>query len=552
MTTAMTQTAFSDRLQAIAEGIRRAAVSRAARWPLTGRPHGKAARISTPAHPPAVRAARPLQPASTAAQARTPCWAGWKPAGPGLAARWKASGAHAAGPAWRQIPAGWLQDRGQLTEWRRIAVSGALIAAICADIVRPSLGWLAARPTGPGALVRNMARTRDHDGFTRLRAVCDADPQVPAAATTRTLYRCANITAAKGGTVAGITIGDLLELLDAETQVSAKPPGGGAACYRMLRTAGIFGPSAPATLREVRHAGQRTPGELIDSTASPAVRSATCWWNTCRSGSPRWTTAAWRPRHISSPAVLERPGNSPPRDRQPGPAARSRRCVEGTAALLHQDRHIPGRAKLTVQQPRLNYQECLIPVRAFYMDLAQWAVEEPARWGPWVTPCPVKGSEVTRRKARRRLKSRIDARTRERLPVLPVLVRRVTGQRKATEALPSAARTRQPGATFTAAGQTLTRAVIKRPALTAGKVWAHDLATGTRHDLTLEEDHAFWAWATVEPPPDRHPHRRTATAQSPQPRAVPSAVHRRTGAAAADSPVKNRRRAAPARQPRTR
>ena len=131
------------------------------------------------------------------------------------------------------------------------------------------------------------------------------------------------------------------------------------------------------------------------------------------------------------------------------------------------------------------------------MDLAQWAADEPARWGPWVTPCPVKGSEVTRRKARRRLKSRIDARTRERLPVLPVLVRSVTEQRKTTEAVLSAARSTPPGGTFTAAGRTLTRAVIKSPALT-GKIRAHDPATGTRRDLTLEEDHAFWAWATVE------------------------------------------------------
>ena len=162
------------------------------------------------------------------------------------------------------MPAGWLEERGQLTEWRRIAVSGALIVAICADIVRPSPGWFAARPTGPGALPRNMARTRDRDGFARLRAACDADPRVPAVAASRMLYRCANIAGAKGGTLADITIGDLLELLGAEAQLSARPRGGGAACYRMLRTLGIFGTSAPATFREVRHAGQRTPGELID------------------------------------------------------------------------------------------------------------------------------------------------------------------------------------------------------------------------------------------------------------------------------------------------
>jgi hypothetical protein len=42
---------------------------------------------------------------------------------------------------------------------------------------------------------------------------------------------------------------------------------------------------------------------------------------------------------------------------------------------------------------RINYRECLTPVRAFYLDLAHWAVEEPGRWARWVAPCPV-GAEA--------------------------------------------------------------------------------------------------------------------------------------------------------------
>ena len=82
--------------------------------------------------------------------------------------------------------------------------------------------------------------------------------------------------------------------------------------------------------------------------------------------------------------------------------------------------------------PRVSYRECLTPVRAFYLDLACWAVEDPARWGPWVVPCPVGSEEIDRRKDERRRKSRMDARTRERLPVLPVLAATVgpSGARK--------------------------------------------------------------------------------------------------------------------------
>ena len=91
----------------------------------------------------------------------------------------------------------------------------------------------------------------------------------------------------------------------------------------------------------------------------------------------------------------------------------------------------------------------------------------------------------------------MDARTRERLPVLPTLVRAVNEHRKATDALLQAARQTQPGEPFTAAGQTLIRSATRHGAL-AGKVWADDPGTGKRRDLELEEDHAFWAWAIVE------------------------------------------------------
>jgi Phage integrase family len=144
----------------------------------------------------------------------------------------------------------------------------------------------------------------------------------------------------------------------------------------------------------------------------------------------------------------------------------------------------------------INYHECLIPVRAFYLDLAQWAVEDPARWGPWVAPCPIGAEETNRRKTNRRRKSRMDARTRERLPVLPVLVRTVDQRRKDAAALLAAARTTPPGQTFTAAGQTLLRTIA--PWSSPGMVWADDPVTGKRRHLGREEDHAFWAWAVVE------------------------------------------------------
>jgi len=87
--------------------------------------------------------------------------------------------------------------------------------------------------------------------------------------------------------------------------------------------------------------------------------------------------------------------------------------------------------RAVVVVPRLSYRECLTPVRSLYLDLAHWAVEDPERWGAWVAPCPVGEAEVDLRKGARQRKSRMDQRTRERLPALPSLVRAVDEARKA-------------------------------------------------------------------------------------------------------------------------
>jgi hypothetical protein len=88
----------------------------------------------------------------------------------------------------------------------------------------------------------------------------------------------------------------------------------------------------------------------------------------------------------------------------------------------------------------------------------------------------------------------MDARTRERLPVLPVLVRCAARQHADAAALLQAARSARPGDVITAAGQTLARATTSASA----SIWAEDLATGKRRNLTTEEDRAFWAWAAIE------------------------------------------------------
>ena len=85
----------------------------------------------------------------------------------------------------------------------------------------------------------------------------------------------------------------------------------------------------------------------------------------------------------------------------------------------------------------------------------------------------------------------MDARTRERLPALPVLVAALERQRKDTKTLLEAARSAQPGQAFVVDGSVFVRRSR------ADAVWADD-ATGKRRNLSLQEEQAFWVWAMVE------------------------------------------------------
>jgi integrase len=89
----------------------------------------------------------------------------------------------------------------------------------------------------------------------------------------------------------------------------------------------------------------------------------------------------------------------------------------------------------------------------------------------------------------------MDARTRERLPVLPALAAATDRNRKDTAARLQAALATPPGVLSAAAGQELRRARLREA---SPRTWAEDPATGQRRNLTREEDNAFWSWAAIE------------------------------------------------------
>ncbi|BCK67377.1 hypothetical protein Srufu_013300 [Streptomyces libani subsp. rufus] len=85
--------------------------------------------------------------------------------------------------------------------------------------------------------------------------------------------------------------------------------------------------------------------------------------------------------------------------------------------------------KRYVCQRGVNFRSELVFVRAFYQDIARWAADDPARWAPWVAPCPIKASECATKKSRSGVKSRMDQRTRGVVPVRVGVERAAAGCR---------------------------------------------------------------------------------------------------------------------------
>jgi hypothetical protein len=462
-------------------------------WPATG--HGRDKVWEQLTRPPFVMEVASSRGTRVRGLARLLDWLTGQP-GQTWQERWLASGAEAAGGGWTQLPIRWLHRRGQRSRWLRAELASALGVAICADLIRPSLSWLVSSLAGKGALVRDLARTRDPQGFARLRELCAGDRGISKAAGDYALRRASLIIAAKGGIVTAITVGDVLELLDAESGAHAAPARDGAVFYRLLHQMGIFGEQAPARLREFRTPGQLTPDELIDryQLACRPVRDLLVDYLRERQPALDYKSLKDLSYYLGKQFWQDLERHHPGIDslhlpREAADAWKQRQRTKPKTITAQTGE------KTVIAVERISYRQCLTPVRCFYLDLSQWAIEDPGRWGPWVAPCPVGQEEIGQRKFERRRKARMDARTRERLPVLPVLVRTVADRRRAAGTLLEAARQTQPGDTFTADGQTLTRAIIKT---TTEKIWAEDLASGKRRNLGLEEDHAFWAWAAVE------------------------------------------------------
>jgi len=401
--------------------------------------------------------------------------------------RWNASPAgRSAGREWHAQAARWI---GPDIATAQQSLNSGLLTLICADVLRPSLPWQMSR--GSTNLRPVLVRIRDLEGFTKLEATVG-----PAAWASRLGILARNdlmkILVAKGGKLADITVGDALEYLEA-TKAHEYAGAGHTLFYAWLHQYGTLPDDAPNTIRFLaRTAGQVSVEQLVDryNVRCKPVRDLIVDYIKERRPSVDYNTLM----NLSGTLVklfwadLEHhhPGIDSLRLEPEVIAAWKQRA----RTKVERRRQSDGTVSETVTE-RVSYPSLMMGVRAFYLDISQWAIDEPTRWGPWVAPSPVDASDVLLKKTVTRRKARMDQRTRERLPALPALARfakqHLDDARTTLEALQATPLESR----FTVLGTTYTRSRIAASTRAQGP-------DGRRVDLKLAEHRAFWAWSAIE------------------------------------------------------
>lgn len=417
--------------------------------------------------------------------------------------RWEATGAgRDGGRDWRSqliadLDAAGLMD--QRRDYVRKVLGMGLIQLIGGDYLRPSLGWLMAT-SSPLRIANEMAKARDPHGIAELRAARMANT-VGDASMLPAIEKIALITAAKGGLVRDVTVGDCLECMRISREVFPGPTRSSRhtpVFYQLLHSIGNFPADAPPTVRMFSplFAGRLSVEQLVDryQLACRPVRDLLVDYLRERQPAIDYNTLTGLATALGlwfwKDLERHHPGLDSLRLTPEIAAAWKQRIRTRTVRSRDESGRI---IETTVE--RDGAADVLMTVRSFYLDLGQWALDDPARWGPWAVPCPIRATDVQYRQMKSRRKARMDQRTRDRMPVLPILADSVDRERDAAAARLETARTVQPGEPFTIDGVTLQRARLVRH---SPRTWADDPATGQRRDLTREEDNAFWSWAAVE------------------------------------------------------
>lgn len=153
-------------------------------------------------------------------------------------------------------------------------------------------------------------------------------------------------------------------------------------------------------------------------------------------------------------------------------------------------------------QERRHSRVTLTLVRAFYLGIQEWALED-ATWAQWAAPSPVRKRDTAgQAKLKRKAASEIHQRIRDRLPHLPTVAASADRHRADRAAFLAAVTSTPVGDTFEHNGtvyrRTTSKISVKDPIRFDVTLWAENTSSGEVIDAARAEDDAFWTWAIIE------------------------------------------------------
>jgi integrase len=265
--------------------------------------------------------------------------------------------------------------------------------------------------------------------------------------------------------------------------------------WEMLQTHEVF-PEGTPTLRAARLRGPRTVEELVDhyQLRSRPVRDLLVRYITERATRLDFASLRGLAGNLAGAFWKDIEDHHPGIDSIELPP---------DVVAAWKDRVGFQRRSYSKGQPREHRFQLLFAVRALYLDIAHWAVEDPS-WAPWVVRCPIRDDEVRgAMKFKRRHTARMHQRTRTLAQSLPDLVSSVEQRLQRMERLLAAASIAEVGEQLNVDGTEFRRVQIKHDTRTenqhgARRVRVERCDSGEHINVEHAEDEAFWTWAVVE------------------------------------------------------
>jgi hypothetical protein len=266
----------------------------------------------------------------------------------------------------------------------------------------PSLGWLVGTPRL--RLRDDWTIYHDVDVFAAVRAIAEVAAGADRADSIGHLYRI-SVTTGRG--LSDLTGEDFRTTREALVRLHRRK-GSLDTTWRHLRAVGLL-QGEPDELWQVLAKSRLTPSELVDryGVRDDGIRNVLVEYLTERESGCDYTTLTTIASHVVKLFWVDLETHEP--------------GIQ-TLALTREQAHLWKRRLQTLPTGgrRRDWPAVAQNVRSFYLDLAAWSQDDPARWGAWVTPCPIGNRELralgTRR--RRRQIAEMNARTRSLSPVL--------------------------------------------------------------------------------------------------------------------------------------